>query len=324
MLQETAEIYHPETLPLATHHIDVGDGHVLYVEERGARGKPPIILFHGGPGGEISGKNYRLLDPEQWHIIQFDQRGCGKSTPRGGLEANTTQHLITDIEVLRQHFGFEAWHLAGGSWGSTLALAYALDYPRCVKSLSLWGVFLGTQAEIEGTYTPSGLPARIFPDRYANFLAPLSPEEQKTPLKSYIDRIKNTKLSLDFAKSYARWEFGILDMHIPDEMLDGDIEDEAAFVQNIKLQIHYFEHGCFLRETLLLSRIQSGALNNIPCHIVHGRYDLICPVETAWQVHNAMPKSTLQIIPFGGHWGKDGATVLALKTHFAKLAQSAK
>ena len=300
---------YPEIEPFNNFHLAVGGGHRLYVEEVGRRRGIPAVFLHGGPGAGCEPYHRRFFDPERYHLVLFDQRGAGRSTPHADLTDNTTWHLVEDLERLRRHFGFEQWLLFGGSWGSTLALAYAQTHPERVSALVLRGIFLCRPREIQWFYQEGA--SRIFPDYWADFLAPVPPARRDDLVGAYHQLLTGSDelRRMAAAKAWSVWEGRTATLH-------HDPEVEAHFAQPhvalamARIECHYFVNDAFLEPDQLLR--DAGRLAGIPGVIVHGRYDMICPLENAWQLHRAWPGSELQIIPDAGHSAAEPGTRAAL------------
>jgi proline iminopeptidase len=290
---------YPEIEPFATGRLPVGDGHELYFEVCGHPEGKPVVFLHGGPGAGCSPKARRFFDPRKYRIVLFDQRGCGRSTPHAALHANTTWHLVADIEALRRHLGIERWQVFGGSWGSTLALAYAQTHPERVSELVLRGIFLLRRWELEWFYQ-AGADA-LFPDAFEEYLAVIPPVERGDLISAYYRRLtsENRDVRLAAAKAWSVWEartsFLLQDpAHI--EAAASDTFAEAF----ARIECHYFVHGGFFdRDDQLLAN--AYRLRHIPAVIVQGRYDVVCPMRSAWDLHQAWPQAELRIVPDAGH-----------------------
>lgn len=286
---------YPTGEPFATHRMPVGDGHVLYVEECGHPDGVPVVVLHGGPGGGCSPFMRRFFDPAHYRIVLFDQRGCGRSRPTASVEANTTQHLIRDIEEIRQKLGISSWLLFGGSWGATLALAYAQAHPDHVTGLILRGVFLGTQAELDWFY--GGGVARFFPDQWARFRDHIPAEEQGDMIAAYHKRLfdDDPLVQARFALPWLIWENALAGLqsspvsHAPPDYA-------RAFA---RLENHYFLNNCFLDEGQLLR--DRHKIAHLPAAIVQGRYDMVCPPQSAWRLSKGWDACDLRLIPASGH-----------------------
>ena len=291
-LYPTAELFNSFQLP-------VSDMHSIYVEESGNKHGKPVIFLHGGPGGGISSSYRQYFDPEKWRIIMFDQRGCGKSTPFAELKENTTWDLVEDIEKIRKHLGIDSWVVFGGSWGSTLSLAYSQTHPNSCKGLILRGIFLVRKKEIDWFYQEGA--NNIFPDRWESFLAPISPDKRNNLLKAYYEILTGDDHSkkIEAAKAWSTWEGSTVRLLL-DENFIGDFSDEKFAEAFARIECHYFMNNCwFDSDNYLIENIDK--IRNIPTVIVHGRYDIICPVVQAWDLHRAWPEADFYIIPDAGH-----------------------
>ncbi len=283
-----------------TGNLSVSDQHTLYWEESGNPKGVPVIALHGGPGGGSSPQMRRFFDARKYRVILSDQRGCGKSTPHSELEENTTWHLVEDIEKLRQTLGIEKWVLFGGSWGSTLALAYAVTYPERVLGIILRGVFLLTQAELRWFYQEGA--SRLFPDAFDRFLDPIPEEERHDLITAYHARLTcdDAPVRRRAARAWSHWEGETITLNSqgrsPSRFQDDDFVDAFARIEN-----HYFiNKGFFERDGWLLDAVRER-LPDVPGTIVHGRYDVVTPLSTAWALKKAWPKADLHIVPNAGH-----------------------
>ncbi|MDH4992951.1 prolyl aminopeptidase [Aquamicrobium lusatiense] len=297
MTTELRGLY-PEIEPFETGMLDVGDGHTIYWERVGTKGGKPAVFLHGGPGGTISPKHRRLFDPALYDVILFDQRGCGKSLPNASLEANTTWHLVADIERLREMCGFDKWLVFGGSWGSTLALAYAQTHPERVSELVVRGIYMLTRAELEWYYQ-FGV-SQMFPDKWERFVAPIPEEERGDMIAAYRKRLvgSDRTAQVEAAKAWSIWEGETITLLPESETSDPFAVDDYA-VAFARIENHYFVHAGWLEEGQLLR--DAGKLKDIPGTIVHGRYDMPCPAHYAWALHKAWPKADFHLIEGAGH-----------------------
>ena len=290
----SAAFLYPPLEPYASGFLEVDNGHALYWESCGNPQGMPVLFLHGGPGGACSASSRRFFDPSRYRIILFDQRGCGRSTPAGSLEANTTAHLIGDIEALRNLLAVERWLLFGGSWGATLALAYAQQFPQQVSAMVLRAVFTARQSELNWLYRQGA--SHIFPEAWARFVA-FIPEAERTDLvAAYHARLTsgNAAVELAAARAWCVWE-DALATFLPSPLFS----DEAALRSLARIEAHYFVHRAFINEGQLIAN--AHRLRGIPGVIVQGRYDAVTPPTTAWDLHQAWPGSTLQIVPDAGH-----------------------
>ncbi|MBW3097892.1 prolyl aminopeptidase [Pseudohoeflea coraliihabitans] len=289
---------YPEIEPFDHGHLDCGDGHSIYWERVGRRGGKPAVFLHGGPGGGFSPLHRRLFDPDRYDVILFDQRGCGKSTPHASLENNTTWHLVADIERLREMAGFDTWLVFGGSWGSTLALAYAETHPERVSELILRGVYTLTKAELDWYYQ-YGV-SEMFPDKWEQFIAPIPEEERGDLMGAYRKRLvgANSSEQLRCAKAWSTWEGETITLLPEPEARQsfGQAEFALAFA---RIENHFFVHGGWLEEGQLLR--DAHLLADIPGVIVHGRYDMPCPARYAWALHKAWPRAEFHLVEGAGH-----------------------
>lgn len=311
------ELY-PALEPYRTEHLAVDALHTLYVEECGNPDGLPVIFLHGGPGAGLSAYHRRFFDPTRYRIVLFDQRGAGQSTPFAELTDNTTWHIVADIEAIREHLGLERWVVFGGSWGSTLALAYAQAHPERVLGLVLRGIFLGRDEELRWFNEFDGGARQIFPERWARFIAPIPEAERGELLEAYWRRLTSTDEATRLAAAHAwsAWEGGSVSLaHDPDA--GGDFDDPHKAVSLALMEAHYFRHGMFLQPEQLLRDLDR--IRAIPATIVHGRYDIICPMKTAWDLSQAWPEAELRVV-LAGHSAADPAIVDALVTATDKLA----
>ena len=286
--------------PFNSDYLPVSTTHHLYFEEVGHPFGLPVLFLHGGPGGGITTHCRRFFDPTFYRAILFDQRGSGKSKPYASIEDNTTAHLVDDIEQLRRMLGIDSWIVFGGSWGSTLAMAYAIAHPDRVRALVLRGVFLARQYEIEWLYGTNGA-ARLFPKAYKRFLSILSAKEQLRPLRSYYQRLTEgpEHTQLIAAREWDIWETSISQL-IPTALPEDTYEDLESSLGIARIETHYFVHNSFLpHDDYLLDGAKK--LAHIPTFIINGRYDIVCPIQTAVDLHEAMPHSELIVVPDAGH-----------------------
>lgn len=301
------ELY-PEIEPYHTGRLQVSDLHSLYYEECGRRDGPPAVFLHGGPGGGVIPDSRRYFDPDFYRIVLFDQRGAGKSSPYASIEENTTWDLVEDLERLRFHLGIERWLVFGGSWGSTLALCYAIDHPQRVAGLVLRGVYLGRESENRWLFQEGA--SWYFPDAWQDYLAPIPPEERGDLIAAYRRRLTNPdpQVHLPAARAWAGWESAIVRL-IP--KAHEEKEDPLNNLAIARLENHYIVHGMFYpNDNYILDH--APAIRHIPCRIVHGRYDLVCPPRSAWDLYQAYPEAQLTFTPDAGHAGREPGNVHAL------------
>lgn len=290
---------YPAITPYQTGFLKVSSIHDVYWEESGNPKGKPAVFVHGGPGGGTDDKHRCFFDPIKYRIILFDQRGCGKSKPFASLEENTTWHLVEDMELLRKHLSIEKWQVFGGSWGSTLALAYAETHPERVSELVLRGIFLLRKKEIDWFYQ-KGADA-IYPDAWERYWNHIPVEEQGDMVTAYYKRltspVKETQLAA--AKAWSVWE-GATSRLFPDNSMIDSYESDDFATAFARIECHYFTHkGFFDRDDYLLHNV--GKIRHIPTVIVQGRYDVVCPMDSAWALHRAWPEAELIVVPDAGH-----------------------
>ncbi len=289
---------YPPIEPFESGHIEVGNGHRVYFERVGARGAKPAVFLHGGPGGGCSPEHRRLFDPERYDVTLFDQRGCGRSTPFASLEENTTWRLVEDMEALRMRAGVEKWQVFGGSWGSTLALAYAETHPDRVSELILRGVYTVTRAELDWYYR-FGV-SEMFPEKWERFVAPIPPAERGDMIAAYRKRLTSAELDaqIEAARAWSLWEGETITL-LPSPDNSQSFGEDRFALAFARIENHYFTHRCWLEEGQLLR--DAGRLAGIPGAIIHGRYDMPCPLRYAYELHKAWPDAEFQIVEGAGH-----------------------
>ncbi|MVW74545.1 prolyl aminopeptidase [Pseudomonas xionganensis] len=289
---------YPEIKPYARHEMAVQEPHVLYVDESGSPDGLPVVFIHGGPGAGCDAASRRYFDPNLYRIVTFDQRGCGRSTPHASLEHNTTQALIADMEQIREQLGIDKWVLFGGSWGSTLALAYAQAHPQRVHGLILRGIFLCRPEEFHWFYQEGA--SRLFPDYWEDYLAPIPPEERGGLMQAFYKRLTGPDqiAQMHAAKAWSTWEGRTATLRPNPQVVDR-FSDSHRALSIARIECHYFVNNAFLEPNQLLRDMPKIA--HLPGVIVHGRYDVICPLDNAWALHQAWPNSELQIIRDAGH-----------------------
>ena len=290
---------YPEITPYRTGRLKVSVLHELYFEESGNPKGKPVVFVHGGPGGGTEAKHRRYFDPRKYRIILFDQRGCGKSTPHASIVDNTTWDLVDDMEILRKEMKVEKWQVFGGSWGSTLAIAYAETFPERVSELVLRGIFLLRQKEIDWFYQ-SGASA-IFPDAWEPYLNAIPENERHDMVSAYYKRLTSSdkNIQLQAAKAWSIWEGSTSQLFPEADFIShyGDSEFAIAFA---RVECHYFINKGFMKtDGQLLNDV--GKIRHIPGVIVQGRYDVVCPLDSAWALHRAWPEAELIIVPDAGH-----------------------
>ncbi len=294
---------YPEIAPYDSGWLAVSDIHKIYYEQSGnPRGKPAIFL-HGGPGGGTDPKQRRFWDPDKYRIVLMDQRGCGKSMPHACLEQNTTWDLVEDCEKLRKHLGISRWQVLGGSWGSTLAIAYAETHPESCSELILRGIFLLRKKELDWLYqrVEVGGARFIFPDEWERYVAPIPDAERGDFVAAYYKRLTSSdpRVRLDAARTWSIWEASTSTL-LQDPRLMAKFEDAQTALAFARIECHYFVNRGFLNsENQLLQNV--GRIRHIPAVIVQGRYDVVCPMESAWELHRAWPEADFIIVPDAGH-----------------------
>ena len=291
---------YPAIEPYESGHLDVGDGHSLYWELCGNPDGKPVVFLHGGPGGASSPDHRRQFNPDKYKILVFDQRGCGKSTPFASLDNNTTWDLVEDIEKLRTQVAkVDKWMVFGGSWGSTLSLAYAETYPERVTELVLRGIFLFQQYELDWLYKKGGA-SSLYPDKWEEFIALIPEEERGELLQAYRKRLTSDDMDVQVAaaKAFAAWEGNVVTL-LPNPHVMEEFTEPKKAVAIARIENHYMIHKGWLEETQLLDG--AGKLKGIPGVIVQGRHDCCTPPRAAWALKQAWPEVDLQIVPDGGH-----------------------
>ena len=301
---------YPETTPYRTHTVPVDPLHTLHVEECGKPDGIPVIFLHGGPGAGLSPLHRRFFDPARYRIVLFDQRGSGRSTPHADLVDNTTWDLVADIEKLRDKLDIERWQVFGGSWGSTLALAYAETHPQRVTELVLRGIFMLRRWELEWFYQEGA--SRLFPDAWEHYITAIPSVERHDLISAFHRRLtsddKATRLAA--AKAWSVWEGATSFLHVDADFVSGHEEPEFALAF-ARIENHYFVNGGFFEVEDQLLR-DASRIADIPGVIVHGRYDVVCPIANAWELHKAWPKAALEITPASGHSAFEAENVDAL------------
>ena len=288
---------YPPINPYRSGMLPLDDLHTMYWEESGNPDGVPVVLLHGGPGSGTSPLHRQFFDPAYYRIVLFDQRGAGKSTPLGEYRDNTTQWLIADIERLRQMLGIARWLVFGGSWGSTLALAYGQAHPQACSGFILRGIFLCAQSEIDWFLNGMG---RFFPQAHAQFVAPIPEVERSDLLAAYCRRLfsDNATENINAARCWGRYEASCLHL-LPNPQAEQEFDAPEVALSVGRLEAHYFRNAGFLAPDQLLRNI--GLLQHLPALIVQGRYDVICPPATAWRLHQAWPQASLQMVDDAGH-----------------------
>ena len=284
--------------PFVSHHLQVDDLHTLYIEECGNPSGLPVVFLHGGPGAGCAPYHRCYFDPDIYRIILFDQRGCGKSVPHACLENNTSWDLVSDIEMIREHLKIDKWVVFGGSWGSTLGLLYAETHADRVSGLILRGIFLARDKDVKWFYQQGT--SRLFPDYWEKFIKPIPESERDDMVAAYSRQLTgdNEMQQLRAAKAWSIWEGMTATLQTDDDVIESFANSHSA-LSIACIECHYFMHNCWLEPDQLINNIQ--AIRDIPGYIVHGRYDVICPVEQAWELSKAWPEAELSIIGDAGH-----------------------
>lgn len=294
--------FFPEIEPYRMGYLKVSPLHEIYWEEAGKPGGSPVVFLHGGPGAGLSPKHRRYFDPDFYRVILFDQRGAGRSRPNAELVENDTWSLVEDMEKLRVAMGLESWLVFGGSWGSTLALAYAIKHPARVRGLILRGIFLGRKSEIDWLFQHGA--SEIFPDLWEKYLAPIPPAERGDLVGAYYRVLSGppSQERLAAARAWSLWEASLVKL-IPDPDVMLESADEAMALSLARLEAHYMVNRVFIPSDDFLLRGAASIMSraSMPCRIVHGRYDMVCPARSAWDLHRAMPGSELRYVPDAGH-----------------------
>lgn len=310
---------HPALEPFATGTMDVGDGHKIYYAQSGNPKGIPVVYLHGGPGaGAVPGQR-RIFDPKVYHIVQFDQRGCGLSTPFASIEHNTTDHLVGDIERLREHLNIDRWLVAGGSWGVALALAYGTRHADRCLGFILRGVFLGTDPEVQ--WFLHGM-QKMFPEAHADFAQAVGGLHGDDLFQAYLERLfdPDPNRHLPAARAWAHYETRCSTLY-PNGGGFGEGKAFDAYALSLsRIEAHYFKHHCFLEPDELMSRLD--AVRHLPAIIVQGRYDIICPFATAHKLHLAWPNSELEVALDAGHSGMEPAISRALVLAAQRMAHT--
>ena len=290
--------------------LQVSPVHRVYYEQSGNPDGKPVVFIHGGPGGGTNPRMRRFFDPAAYRIVLFDQRGCGKSTPHACLDDNTTWALVADMERLRTHLGIERWQLFGGSWGSSLALAYAQTHPACVTELVLRGIFTLRRQELAWFYQQGA--SALFPDAWESYVAVIPPAERDDMIAAYYKRLTSDvpSVRLEAARAWSVWEASTSHLLIDEEQINTFDTPEFALAF-ARIECHYFmNRGFFATDSFLLDG--AAKIRHLPGVIVQGRYDVVCPMETAWALHRRWPEARLVVVPDAGHAALEPGTAAAL------------
>lgn len=312
---------YPPIVPYHTEMLPVSELHTLYVEQAGNPNGQPVIFLHGGPGGGIDALYRQYFDPQKWRIVLFDQRGCGRSTPHAELRENTTWDLVSDIEKIRQHLGIDRWVVFGGSWGSTLSLAYSQTHPNACKGLILRGIFLLRQKELRWFYQEGA--SYLFPDAWEHYLKPIPLAERQDLIAAYYKRLTSDDpmTRLEAARAWSIWEASTSKL-LPDIGLQQRFGDSLFADAFARIECHYFVNkGFFAAEDQLLTNCDR--IRHLPIVVVQGRYDVVCPMISAWELHQALPDAEFIVVPDAGHSMTEPgirSALLEASDRFAELA----
>ncbi|XP_045170391.2 probable proline iminopeptidase [Mercenaria mercenaria] len=301
-----ARAMYPDIEPYDNGMLKVSEIHQVYYEQSGNKTGNPVIFLHWGPGGGTSPRDRTYFDPKVYRIILMDQRGAGKSTPAAELRENTTWDLVADIEKLREKLGIKRWVVFGGSWGSTLAIAYAETHPERVKALILRGIFTLRRREL--LWLNQDGASSFFPDAFEDYVKPIPEAERCDLIGAFYRRLTggDKKVELECAKAWTKWEMTISRLYVDPQYLDL-VEDVNWVLQFAKIECHYIVHGGFFeKDDQLLADVDK--IRHIPTTIVQGRYDIVCPMDTAWKLHRAFPEAEFHIVPDAGHSEKEPGT----------------
>lgn len=305
-----SRILYPKISPFKEEWISVGEIHQLYIEQAGNPNGIPVLYLHGGPGSGCSENHRRYFDPDKYRYISFDQRGCGRSIPAPSIENNNCQNLIDDIEVIRKHLNIDKWLIVGGSWGTTLAMLYGMQYPNHVLAFILRGVFLARQSELDWLYTQNGA-AQFFPEYFHDFIAPIDLGIKKSVLEQYADIFNgDNELAISFAsKAWYLWELRLssLEHNSPNLSQVEDYHQAACMAQ---ISNHFFSNKCFIDNDYIIENINK--ISHIPAIVIHGRFDMVCQLNSAYQLVKHWDNASLQILPQAGHSGFESQTIDAM------------
>ena len=303
---------YPGIEPYTTGRLEVDSVHSLYYEECGDPQAKPVVFLHGGPGGGLSPDFRRYFDPFSYRIVLFDQRGCGKSTPHACLKDNTTWHLVSDIEALREHLGIERWQVFGGSWGSTLALAYAQTHPERTTELVLRGLFTLRRSELLWFYQHGA--SEMFPDAWEAFQAPIPEAERGDMMAAYYRRLtgEDHEIRQQCARAWSTWEGTTVSL-LPSAKRQARFSEDDFSLSFVRIECHYFNHaGFFDRDDQLIRNLEK--IRHIPAVLVQGRYDMCTPMRTAWEIHKAWPEADFRLLHDAGHAASEPGIVHELVT----------
>jgi len=305
---------YPETEPYNSFHLQTESEHRVYVEESGNRDGIPVIFFHGGPGSGCNPNHRRYFDPGEYHIIIFDQRGCNRSTPQGEVRNNTTQLLLDDVEQIRKRLGIDQWLLFGGSWGATLALLYARQHPQRVTGMVLRGCFLARQRDLDWFIRDGA--NRLLPDEWEKLINSIPEQERGDLIRAFHDRVHgpDAEQRLVAARAWSRWATKIVTFNFAqgaesNSSSDGENNNDKL-LNEVKIETHFAKNRYFIRDNQILEEL--SRLPDVPVHIVHGRRDITCLMETSWQLQQGLGNATLEILADAGHLAGEPAMIDAL------------
>jgi proline iminopeptidase len=311
---------YPSIEPYSVDQIKVGTKHSLYVEQSGNPDGKPVVFLHGGPGAGTSPDHRRFFDPDVYRIVLFDQRGCGKSTPHASIEENTTWDLVSDIELIREKLKIDRWQVFGGSWGSTLALSYATKHPERISELVLRGIFLARRKELEWFYQEGA--NQMFPDEWEAYWNHIPADEKSDMIAAYHRRLTSPdeKLRIAAAKIWTRWEYALSALQVDPKTL-AEVEKDTYALAFARIEAHYFQNRIFFpTDNFLIENI--ARYRRIPTTLVQGRYDVVCPAQSAWDLHRHWPEARLHMIPDAGHSAFDAPITRALVATTDRYAAS--
>lgn len=299
---------YPEVEPYASGHLEVDSRHSLYYEWSGKEDGHPVVFLHGGPGGGVQASDRRWFDPAHYRILTFDQRGSGKSTPHADLTDNTTWHLVADIERLREKFSVDKWHVFGGSWGSTLSLAYAQTHPQRVTALILRGIFTLRHSELQFFYQEGA--SHLFPEQWETYRDGIPEPERNDFITAYHKRLtsSDSEEQLDAARRWSTWENATSKLYIDAENLKKGEEDKWALAF-ARIENHFFVNQGWMEDGQLLQKANVDKIRHIPAVIVQGRFDVVCPAKTAWDLHKVWPEAEFHLVPDAGHSAREPGIV---------------
>jgi proline iminopeptidase len=307
-------MFYPEITPNETNFLN-RDDHELYYEISGNMQGVPIVFLHGGPGSGTSPWQRQFFDPKKFKIILLDQRGCGKSKPHGSLKNNTIQHLVEDLRALKEHLKIEKWHVFGGSWGSTLALAYANKYHEDFLSMTIYGIFLCRHEELVNMYEKGGVSSTVFADQFDDFINILPPEKQVNAVKGYHDIFNgdDENLKKKALIEWTKWELRISRLEVDSQALNVQMDNFDYILSHSLIENHYFIKNGFIDGDAVLKKI-GAKVKGIPVNIIQARYDMVCPFKTAYELHKAILHSQFHVIGNAGHTAKEARTLQKITT----------